>query len=162
MFIAQVLGVWSTSSRGYLWDPSSVSSKVGKYLHMHAAMCHNDVVKWKHFPRYWSFVRGIHRSMVNSPHKGQWHGALMFYLICAWINSWVNNREAGDLRRNRAQLQAPWYILKYYKHGVNEWLSFSNCFTPEKVILEYQFPNFYITCTLNQLELQIYNMLVRL
>ena len=22
----------------------------------------NDVVKWKHFPRYWPFVRGIHRS----------------------------------------------------------------------------------------------------
>ena len=38
----------------------------------------------------------------NSPHKGQWHGALMFSLICAWINDWVNNREAGDLRRHRA------------------------------------------------------------
>ena len=24
------------------------------------------------------------------------------YLICAWINGWVNNREAGDLRRHRA------------------------------------------------------------
>ena len=32
---------------------------------------HDDVIKWKHFPRYWSFVRGIHRSTVNSPHKGQ-------------------------------------------------------------------------------------------
>ena len=39
---------------------------------------------------------------VNSPHKGQWRGALMFSLICVWINGWVNNREAGDLRRNRA------------------------------------------------------------
>ena len=39
---------------------------------------------------------------VNSPHKGQWHGALMFSLICAWISGWVNNREAGDLRRQRA------------------------------------------------------------
>ena len=38
---------------------------------------------------------------VNSPHKGQWRGALMFSLICAWINDWVNNREAGDLRRHR-------------------------------------------------------------
>ena len=46
--------------------------------------------------------RWIHRSPVNSPHKGQWHGALMFSLICAWLNLWVNNREAGDLRRNRA------------------------------------------------------------
>ena len=29
-------------------------------------------------------------------------GALMFFLICAWTNGWVNNREAGDLRRHRA------------------------------------------------------------
>ena len=53
---------------------------------------HDDVIKWKHFPRYWPFVRGIHRSPVNSPHKGQWRGDLMFSLICAWINDWVNNR----------------------------------------------------------------------
>ena len=63
---------------------------------------HDDVIKWKHFPRYWPFVRGIHRSPVNSPHKGQWHGAFMFSLICVWINDWVNNREAGHLRRYRA------------------------------------------------------------
>ena len=63
---------------------------------------HDDAIKWKHFPRYWAFVRGIHRWPVNSPHKGQWRGALMFSLICAWINGWVNNREAGDLRRHRA------------------------------------------------------------
>ena len=50
----------------------------------------------------WPFVRGIHRSPVNSPHKGQWRGALMFSLICTRINGWVNNREAGDLRRHRA------------------------------------------------------------
>ena len=34
-------------------------------------------------------------------HKGQWRRALMFSLICVWINVWVNNREAGDLRRYR-------------------------------------------------------------
>ena len=62
---------------------------------------HDDVIKWKHFPRYWPFVRGIHREPVNSPHKGQWRGAVMFSLICVWINGWVNNREAGDLRRYR-------------------------------------------------------------
>ena len=63
---------------------------------------HGDVIKWKHFPRYWLFVRGIHRSSVNSPHKGQWRGDLMFSLICAWINGWVNNHEAGGLRRYHA------------------------------------------------------------
>ena len=63
---------------------------------------HDDVIKWKHFPRYWSFVRGIHRSPVNSPHKGQWRVALMVSLVCARINGRVNNREAGDLRRHHA------------------------------------------------------------
>ena len=62
----------------------------------------DDVIKWEHFPRYWPFVRGIHRSQVNSPHKGQWCGALVFSLSCVWINTWVNNGEAGDLRRYRA------------------------------------------------------------
>ena len=69
-------------------------------------MTHDDVIKWRHFPRYWPFVRGIHRSPVNSPHKGQWRGALMFSLICVWINDWVNDREAGDLRRNRVHYDA--------------------------------------------------------
>ena len=63
---------------------------------------HDDVIKWKHFRRYWLFVRGIHRSPVNSPHKGQWRGDLMFSLICTWINGWINNREADDLGRHRS------------------------------------------------------------
>ena len=65
-------------------------------------LLHDDVIKWKHFPRYRLFVRGIHQSPGNSPRKRQWRGALMFSLICAWINAWVNNREGGDLRRHRA------------------------------------------------------------
>ena len=73
-----------------------------RHMNVKAYQCHDDVIKWKHFPRYWPFVRGIHRSPMNSPHKGQWHGALMFTLICTRINGWVNNCEAGDLRRNRA------------------------------------------------------------
>ena len=63
---------------------------------------HDDVIKRKHFPRYWPFVRGIHWSPVTFPHKGQWRGDLMFSLICFWINDWENNREAGDYRRYRA------------------------------------------------------------
>ena len=74
--------------------------------------CHDDVIKWKHFPRYWPFVRGIHRSPVNSQHKGQWRGALMFSLICVWINGWVNTREAGDLRRYRAHYDV---IVMYHE-----------------------------------------------
>ena len=73
----------------------------------------HDDVKWKHFPRYWPFVRVIHRSPVNSPHKGQWREALMFSLICAWLNGRVNNREAGDLRRHLAHYDA---IVMYETH----------------------------------------------
>ena len=59
--------------------------------------------RWRHqiktFPRYWPFVRGIHRWPMNFPHKGQWRGAF-FSLIYAWINDWVNN--LGDFRRHCA------------------------------------------------------------
>ena len=85
---------------------------------------------WRHQmeknPRYWPFVRGIHRSPVNSPHKGQWRGALMFYLICAWINGWVNNREPGDLRRYRAHYDVTIPITTHM-HVVNTFGSKQNC-----------------------------------
>ena len=65
-------------------------------------MYHEDIIKWELFPRCWPFVRGIHRSPVNSPDRGQWRGALMFSLMYAWFNVWVNNGDAGGLRRPRA------------------------------------------------------------
>ena len=82
---------------------------------------HAGVIKWKHFPRYWPFVRGIHRSPMNSPHKVQGRGAVMFSLICISINGWINNHEAGDLRRYRAHydviamhhLNQCWLVLNY-------------------------------------------------
>ena len=54
-----------------------------------------DVIKWKHFL-----------------HKDQWRGALMFSLICAWINGWVNNRDAGDLRRHCTHYDVSVMILQ--------------------------------------------------
>ena len=63
---------------------------------------HDDVIKWKHFPRYWPCGRGIHQAPVNSPHIGQWCGALMFSFTCARRNGLVNNREPGDLRSHSA------------------------------------------------------------
>ena len=72
---------------------------------------HDDVITWKHFPRHWPFVQGIHRSSVNFPHKGQWRGALMSSLIYAWINGWVNNREAGNFRRHRARYDVTVMIM---------------------------------------------------
>ena len=63
------------------------------YSCFHPLSIHDDVIKWNHFSRCWPFVRGIHRSPVNSPHKRQWRGALIFFI-------WVNSRDAGDLRRH--------------------------------------------------------------
>ena len=59
-----------------------------------AIKCHDDVIEWKHFPRYWPFVQGIHQSPVKSPHKGQWCGALMFSLICA-LNKRLSKQSWG-------------------------------------------------------------------
>ena len=84
---------------------------------------HDDVIKWKYFPRYWPFVQRIHRSTLNSPHKRQSRGALIFSLLCAWIDNWVNNREIGDFGPDRA-LYAVIVMITYFsftqfctKHG---------------------------------------------
>ena len=85
------------------------------------SITHNDVIKWKQFARYWPFVRGINRSPVDYPHKGQWRGSLMFSLIWPWTNGWVNNRDASDLRRHCA----------HYDVTVRKWLYLWRCFSKE-------------------------------
>ena len=68
--------------------------------------CGRDRAWWRRemetFSALLTLCVGIYRSPMNSPHKGQWRWTLMFSLICAWTNGWVNNRDASDLRRHRA------------------------------------------------------------
>ena len=57
------------------------------------------------------------------PHKGQWRETLMFSLICAWINGWVNNRNADDLRRHRGHYNVT--VMKstakrLYRHALSQ------------------------------------------
>ena len=52
----------------------------------------------------WPFLRGSHRSPMDSPHKGQWCRPLMYSLICALTNDWENTWDAGDLRRHTAHV----------------------------------------------------------
>ena len=85
----------------------------------------DDVIKWKHFPRYWPFVREIHQSPVYSPHKGQWRGK----------NGWVNNRDAGDLRRHSAQYDVIVMISKLLI-----WLAYSNSEDGEWFVIWYNHP----------------------
>ena len=93
--------------------------------HLKLLVAHHDVIRWKHFPRYWPLVRGFRRSPVNSPHKGQWRGALMFSVIWAWINGWVGNGDAGDLRRHRAHndvIVMCWYYTAPYVYVNIDWI----------------------------------------
>ena len=71
---------------------------------------------WRHHMETFSVLLAIcaGNSPVNSPHKDQWRGALMFSLICVWINGWVNNREAGDLRRYHAHYDVT--VMKHKTH----------------------------------------------
>ena len=99
MFIWQSLPFWRCQICGHAVESRTATTTFIRGFC--GCTLHGDVIKWKHYPPNWPFVRGIHRSPVNSLHKGQWRGAWMFSSICAWINGWVNNREAGDLRRHR-------------------------------------------------------------
>ena len=58
---------------------------------------HDDVIKWKHFSALLALCEGNHRLPVNSPHKDQWHGALIFYVH---LNKRLSNPNVGDLRRH--------------------------------------------------------------
>ena len=81
--------------------PAQLLPASNYFIHM-TLIIHDDIIKWKHFPRQFTICAGNSPLRVNSPHKGQWRRALVFSLICVWINGWVNTREAGDLRRHRA------------------------------------------------------------
>ena len=112
------------------WWPI-VLGKYWKVIKLTEDDSHDDFIKWKHFPYYYLFMWGIHRSPVNSPHKGHWRGALMFSLICLWINGWVNNREAGDLRRYCAHYDVTVKVIhipvvcgmKIRKQAISSWPS---------------------------------------
>ena len=115
-FALNIIKMWSLifwSSKYELWcsDSVYVSGSVQERCDSIAnALIHPWILwellmaLWLHqmetFSHYWPFVRGIHRSPMNSPYKGQWCRALMFSLIWAWTNCSVNNRDAGDLRRH--------------------------------------------------------------
>ena len=86
--------ILGTMQYSVLWDVCSFKWSVlmaWKLMHISFAIVllvfHDGVIKWKHFTRYWPFVRGIHRSPVHSLHKGQWHTALI--LSCDQAALWM-------------------------------------------------------------------------
>ena len=105
---------------------------------------HDDVIKWKQFPRSWPFVRGIHLSPVNSPHKGQWCGALVFSLICAWTSNWANNGDAGDLRRYCTHYDV--IVMMNTNWGCAIWDSHPQCTLNENLV-KSSLPITYLSVT---------------
>ena len=85
---------------------------------------HDDCLQMGTFSAWLAFWVGIHRSPVNSQHKGQWRGALMFSLICAchraWTNDWVSNRETGNLIHHRAHYDVI-VIYCFASYIVHDW-----------------------------------------
>ena len=78
-----------------------------KYSMENKDLWYDDVIKWKPFPRHWPF---------------KWRGALMFSLICAWLNGWINNRESGDLRRHPTHYDVTvMYLMEYHRASVRSW-----------------------------------------
>ena len=80
---------------------------------------------WRHqietFSALLAFVRGIHQPPVNSPHKGQGRGALMFSLICAWIHGWVSNPDAGAWRSHHAHYDVTVIFYTFVNLHYNLW-----------------------------------------
>ena len=100
---------------------------------------HDDVIKWKHFPRYWPFLRGIHRWPVNSPHKGQWRGALMFSLICTLYKrlskqswGWWFETPSRSLWRHCNAINDTHF---FWYRGKNKWYTKTERYFRDKVFL---------------------------
>ena len=77
----------------------------------------NHVTEWNYFLRNWPFMRGIHRSPVNSPTKASDAEFWCFLWSASWLNG-ANNREAGDLRRHRAHYDVIVVFFKLGDHNV--------------------------------------------
>ena len=64
--------------------------------------CHDDVIEWKHLPRYWSFVWEFTGPRWIPLTKASDAELLCFLDLCMNKKVEKNNRHAGDLRRHRA------------------------------------------------------------
>ena len=89
-------------------------------LRLLSSRTHDDVIKWKNFPCYWPFVRGIHRSPVNSPHKRQWRGALMFSLI--FLNKRLSKQSCGWWLET---VSRPLWRHCNEGHGIGKYMTYS-------------------------------------
>ena len=71
---------------------------------------HGGVIKWKYFPRYWVFVRELHRLILLT--KASDAELWCFPWSTPEQNGWANNQDAGDLKRHRAHYDI--IVMKQY------------------------------------------------
>ena len=121
------------------------------YLRPHQGHCmrhslhHDDVIKWKHFPRYWPFVQGIHRSPQKpvtqsfgvffdlrlnkrlSKQSGWWFGTPSRPLIDKWAISekptcWTILLRFSEISKPRERNVEFWYRSEiwYVSHSTAE------------------------------------------
>ena len=79
--------------------------------------------------------------LVNYPHKGQWRRALMFSLMCVWINGWVNKRDFGDLIHHRAHYDVIVMLWRLWSVCglVLSWICLNSSFPYSKMHSDYLF-----------------------
>ena len=124
---------WSLGDVIVMWLLPTRKSRahcVAKIVAVYKNSCFHGVscAWWRHqmetFTALLAFCEGNHGSPVDFPYIGKWRRTLMFSLICAWINDWANNRNAGDLRRHRpiydVIVMSKWLAVPvhYYYHNL--------------------------------------------
>ena len=73
-----------------------------------------NILPWHWSPLcYWPFVRGIHWSSMDSPHKRLAAQALIFSLMLAWTNCWTNMPVPGYLTRYDTHVKVFANLLQY-------------------------------------------------
>ena len=85
------------------WTKSAFMKAHAVYIYGHYYILYSIdtpppfVMIWKPLPRHWLFVRIIHRPPVNYHHKGQWRGALMFFVVFFYLrpNKWLSKQLWG-------------------------------------------------------------------
>ena len=82
---------------------------------------HDHVIKWKHFPHYWPFVRGIHGHRWIPRTKAS-DAEFWFLFDLRWANSWASNRYAGGLKRYRAHYDVT-VMYAQYSPKYAQWIS---------------------------------------
>ena len=97
--------LWVLSKRWSHLSMRAIDECLRMYVHVY--VFHHEVLRWNMMTssngNIFRVTGHLCREFTGhrSPHKGQWCGALMFSLICVWINGWVNIHGVGDLRRYR-------------------------------------------------------------